>query len=228
MRIDKFLADCGKGTRSALRAAVKKGAVTVNGAVIKDPGFSVTERNEVTLSGEAVLYQKHIYLMMNKPKGTVCATEDKTYKTVISLLSEEHRLRGLFPVGRLDIDTEGLLLLTDDGDFSHRVTSPKSGVSKTYYLKTELPIKPSYAESFLEGVYIPGGYKTMPAQFEQISEYEGHLTVCEGKFHQVKFMLEAVGNRVIYLRRLSIGRLTLDKSLSPGEYRALLPSESVF
>lgn len=228
VRLDKFLSDSGLGTRSLLRARIKSGSVTVNGDVVNNPGFQVSESDSVVFSGKAVSYQKYVYLMMNKPSGVVSATEDREHKTVTDLLDGELKGRGLFPVGRLDIDTEGLLLLTDDGAFAHSVTAPSRKVDKTYYLKTERPTDSSYAERFAEGVFIPGGHKTLPAVFKILSEYEALLTISEGKFHQVKYMLEAVGNRVVYLKRLSIGKLKLDEALSPGEYRPLLPSETVF
>lgn len=228
MRLDKFLASAFSLSRSEVKEKIKKGVVTVNGRTAKDAGMNVSEADSVTLSGKEAEYLKHVYIMLNKPAGVVSATSDKTYKTVTDLLSDKLKKRGLFPVGRLDIDTEGLLILTDDGDFAHRVTSPGKKVDKTYYLKTELPIGEDYTAKLSEGVYIPGGHKTLPAVFCLISEFEAYLTISEGKFHQVKYMLEALGNRVLYLKRVRIGRLDLDESLSPGEYRPFLPSEKVF
>lgn len=228
MRLDKFLTLSFPLTRSEARAYIKKGAVLLNGEKASDPGTSVSESDSVLLNGEEAKYSEHVYIMMNKPAGVVSAVRDKKYKTVTDLLSESEKKRALFPVGRLDIDTEGLLILTDDGDFAHRVTSPGKKVDKTYYLKTERPIKDDYIAKLSEGVYIPGGYKTLPAHLCPISEFEAYLTISEGKFHQVKYMIEALGNRVSYLKRIRIGELLLDSALAPGEYRPFLPSEKVF
>lgn len=228
MRLDKFLASAFSLSRSEVKSHIKKGSVTVNGKAALDAGMSVSLSDLITLCGETADYAEHVYLMMNKPQGVVSAVSDKEHKTVTDLLSEKEKKRGVFPVGRLDIDTEGLLILTDDGDFAHRVTSPSKKVDKTYYLKTDLPIEDGYTAKFSEGVYIPGGHKTLPAVFEPLSDFEAYLTISEGKFHQVKYMLEAVGNRVVYLKRMKIGALCLDESLSPGEYRPFLPGEKVF
>ncbi len=228
MRLDKFLRDTGSGSRSEVKALVKKGLVTVNGSVAKSAELSVSEDDVICLSGQRLIYRKYVYIMMNKPKGVVCATHDDKYKTVTDITDGEFGHRSLFPVGRLDIDTEGLIILTDDGEFCHRVTSPSENVDKTYYLKTLRPIEDDYCAKFSEGVYIPGGHKTKPASFKPLSADEALLTISEGRFHQVKYMLNAVGNEVVYLKRIRIGALSLDESLSPGEYRRLLPSETVF
>lgn len=228
MRLDKFLTFTFPLTRSEAKACIKKGAVTLNGEKASDPGRIVSEHDSVKLNGTDAKYSEHIYIMMNKPSGVVSAVSDKKYRTVTDLLSEHEKKRGLFPVGRLDIDTEGLLILTDDGDFAHRVTSPSKKVDKTYYLKTLLPIEAGYTAKLSEGVYIPGGHKTLPALFEPISDFEAYLTISEGKFHQVKYMLEALGNRVVYLKRTKIGLLSLDESLAAGEYRRFSADEKVF
>lgn len=228
MRLDKFLKDSGVGSRSEVKLLIKKGLVTVNGVTAKSVDQKVTEYDTVTFSGKELSYQKFVYIMMNKPAGVISATTDAEHKTVTDLLDASLSHRSLFPVGRLDIDTEGLLLLTDDGDFAHRVTAPSHTVEKTYYLKTLRPLEDDYAEKFSDGVYIPGGHKTRPAKFEPVGECEALLTISEGRFHQVKYMLEAVGNRVTYLKRIKIGALCLDEALAPGEYRPLSPSESVF
>lgn len=228
MRLDKFLKDTGAGSRSEVKALIKKGLVTVNGSIAKSAELSVSEADAVCLSGQRLSYRKFVYIMMNKPSGVVCATHDGKYKTVTDITDGEFHHRSLFPVGRLDIDTEGLLLLTDDGDFAHRVTSPSKNVDKTYYLKTLRPLEESYGAQFAEGVYIPGGHKTKPASFKPLGASEALLTVSEGRFHQVKYMLNAVGNEVVYLKRIKIGALSLDDTLAPGEYRQLLPTETVF
>lgn len=228
MRLDKFLADCALGSRSELKSIIKKGGVTVNSAVIKDPGFQVTEKDSVTFSGQAVTYSPFIYIMMNKPAGLISATEDKKQKTVLSLIDKKYDHYDLFPVGRLDIDTVGLLLISNDGEMAHRALSPKSHVEKTYYVETESKIAPDDIKAFAEGVYISGGTKTLPAKLEIISDKSANLTICEGKFHQVKLMFEARGNKVTYLKRIKFGNLTLDESLKEGEYRLLKADESVF
>ena len=228
MRLDKFLADSALGSRSEIKTVIKKGGVTVNAAVIKDPGFQVTEDDAVIFMGQAVKYTPFIYIMINKPAGVICATEDKNQKTVLSLIDKKYAHYNLFPVGRLDIDTVGLLVISNDGDAAHRALSPKHHVEKTYYAETELPIKPEVISAFSEGVFISGGIKTLPAHLTILSEKSAHLTICEGKFHQVKLMFEAVGNKVTYLKRVKFGNLTLDNSLKEGEYRLLKPDESIF
>ncbi len=228
MRLDKFLADCALGSRSEIKNAIKKGNVTVNSVIIKDPGFHVDEKDSVTFSGQAVTYSPFIYLMMNKPAGVISATEDKSKKTVLSLIDKKYDHYDLFPVGRLDIDTVGLLIISNDGEMAHKALSPKSHVEKTYYVETETLITEDDKLAFEEGVFIAGGTKTLPAKLSILSEKSAHLTITEGKFHQVKLMFEARGNKVVYLKRIKFGKLMLDKSLKEGEYRPLKPDESIF
>lgn len=228
MRLDKFIADCGMGTRSQIREMIKKGRVSADGETLKDPSFKVEKDTKVCLDGKILSYSEFFYLMMNKPSGVISAVSDKKHKTVTDLLSPEYNNRSPFPVGRLDIDTEGLLIITNDGDFAHRITSPSHLVDKTYFLRTDRLIPKEAASLFSEGVYIQGGYKTLPAAFKATAPNEAYLTIHEGKFHQVKQMLEAVGTKVTYLKRIKIGNLCLDPKLLPGEYRPFLPSESVF
>lgn len=228
MRLDKFIADCGRGTRSQIREMIKKGRVSADGETLKDPSFKVKKDTKVCLDGKELTYSEFFYLMMNKPSGVISAVCDKKYKTVTDLLSPEYKSRSPFPVGRLDIDTEGLLIITNDGDFAHRITSPSHRVDKTYFVKTDSIIPKEAASLFSEGVYIQGGYKTLPAAFKATAPNEAYLTIHEGKFHQVKLMFEAVGTKVTYLKRIKIGNLCLDPDLLPGEYRPFLPSESVF
>ncbi|MDP4132995.1 MAG: pseudouridine synthase [Bacillota bacterium] len=228
MRLDKFLSDCGKGTRSELKNYIKKGAVTVGSAVIKDASFQVAKTDEVFFKGEKVNYEHFVYLMLNKPQGVVSATSDKHYKTVIDLLGDEYKHFNLFPVGRLDIDTEGLLILTNDGNLAHKSLSPKHHVEKTYYIESENPITEKDKEAFSEGVIIDGGYKTLSSKLEIISEYESTLTITEGKYHQVKLMFESRNNKVTFLKRIKFGNITLDNTLKPGEYRPLKPHENAF
>lgn len=228
MRLDKFISDCGIATRSQIKEMIKKSRVSVDGQIIKDPSFKVSEDTLVLVDGKALSYSEFFYLMMNKPSGVISAVTDKKYKTVIDLLSSEYKNRSPFPVGRLDIDTEGLLIITNDGDFSHKITSPSHHVDKTYFVKTDKVIQKEAISLFREGVYISGGYKTLPAVLDITAPKEAYLTISEGKFHQVKLMFESVGVKVTYLKRIKIGKLSLDPSLLPGEYRPFLPSENVF
>ncbi len=228
MRLDKFLSDSACGTRREVKAAVRKGQVTVDGAVITDAAYAVSEKNLVLFCGRPACYTPFIYLMMNKPAGVLSATTDKTGQTVLDLVPSQYRHYRLFPVGRLDKDSEGLLLLTNDGSLSHRSLSPKFHVEKTYYVKTAKPIVPAAETAFREGIVISGGYKTRPAKLVRVSDTSARVTLTEGKFHQIKQMFAALGNEVIYLKRLSFGHLSLDEQLAPGECRLLLPEETVF
>ena len=228
MRLDKFLADSALGSRSEIKTLIKKGNVTVNSAVIKDPGFQVNEGDAVFAMGQAVSYTPFIYLMMNKPSGVISATEDKKQQTVISLIDKKYAHYDLFPVGRLDIDTVGLLVISNDGEMAHKALSPKYHVEKTYYAETEKEITEEDKKAFAEGVYIQGGTKTLPAKLEILSDKSAHLTITEGKFHQVKLMFESRGNKVVYLKRIKFGNLILDETLKEGEYRPLKADESIF
>lgn len=229
MRLDKLLSNMGYGTRKEVKQLMKKGAVRVNTEPVKDAALHVdTEKDEVTVLGERVVYKEFMYLMMNKPQGVLSATEDKRDRTVIDLLDAEKEIYELFPVGRLDKDTEGFLLLTNDGKLAHNLLSPKKGVPKTYYAHIEGIVTEEDTERFLEGVILDDGYETKPGELHilksaDISEIE--LTITEGKFHQVKRMFEAVGKQVIYLKRLSMGPLTLDERLELGTYRELTEEE---
>ncbi|MEK5069266.1 pseudouridine synthase [Sporosarcina sp. FSL K6-1508] len=229
MRLDKLLSNMGYGTRKEVKQLMKKGAVRVNTEPVKDAALHVdTEKDEVTVLGERVVYKEFMYLMMNKPQGVLSATEDKRDRTVIDLLDAEKEIYELFPVGRLDKDTEGFLLLTNDGKLAHNLLSPKKGVPKTYYAHIEGIVTEEDTERFLEGVILDDGYETKPGELHilksaDISEIE--LTITEGKFHQVKRMFEAVGKQVIYLKRLSMGSLNLDERLALGTYRELTEEE---
>lgn len=228
MRLDKYLCETGFGTRSQVKTFLKKGLVTVNGEIIKMPEYKVDEENDlITCMGKQASYAAFTYLMMNKPPGVVCATEDARDRTVLDLLPAEKR-KGLFPAGRLDKDTEGLLLLTDDGALVHRLLSPARHVDKTYYARILGEVTKAHQEKFLEGLEIGEKKPTLPAVLAILksgSESEVHVTIQEGKFHQIKRMFRAVGCEVIYLRRLSMGALTLDERLRPGEYRELTKNE---
>lgn len=228
-RIDKILSNLGYGSRSELKKLCKSGLVKVNGKVINNPGVQVdVENDEILFDGEKVVYKEFIYLMLNKPDGYISATFDKRDPIVLDLIDKQDLIFEPFPVGRLDKDTEGLLVLTNDGQLAHRVLSPKKHVPKTYYAKVEGVVTEEDVKAFAEGVTLDDGYETMPAELEilksdEISEIE--LTIHEGKFHQVKRMFESVGKKVVYLKRLSMGKLKLDEGLALGEYRELTEEE---
>lgn len=230
MRLDKFLCETGFGTRSQVKELLKKGQVTVNGAVAKKPEQKIDEhKDQVTCQGRTASYEKYVYYMLHKPAGVVSATEDKREKTVLDLLKSEDKRDGIFPVGRLDKDTEGFLLLTDDGDLAHRLLSPRKHVDKTYYAKIDGTVTENHIEQFREGLDIGDEKKTLPAVLEiLVSDSETseiRITIHEGRFHQVKRMFEAVGCKVIYLKRLSMGAVALDETLAPGAYRPLNEKE---
>ncbi|MCG7335562.1 rRNA pseudouridine synthase [Sporosarcina sp. ACRSM] len=229
MRLDKLLANMGYGSRKEVRQLLKKGVVRVNTETVKDAALHIdTDKDEVTILGEKVVYKEFIYLMMNKPQGVLSATEDLRDRTVIDLLDAEFRHFEPFPVGRLDKDTEGFLLLTNDGKLAHNLLSPKKGVPKTYFAHIEGIVTEEDVERFAEGVILDDGYETKPGRLvilksAPVSEIE--LTITEGKFHQVKRMFEAVGKKVVYLKRLSMGPLSLDKGLDLGANRELTAEE---
>lgn len=229
MRLDKFLADCGTGTRSEVKKLIKSGAVTVEGVEkIKPETVVDPQKSDVFVFGEKLVYQKYIYLMLNKPAGYVSATWDKRLPVVTDFVPEKYRHFQPFPVGRLDIDTEGLLILTNDGKLSHRLLSPKHHIPKCYFARVLGKVTDKDAKSFLNGVTLDDGYKTMPAKLEilksaEISEIK--LTISEGKFHQVKRMFEAVGKKVVYLKRIKMNSLELDKGLELGEIKELSKKE---
>ena len=225
MRLDKFLCELNIGTRSQVKAYLKQGLVTVNGSVVKKPEEKVDETSDtVTFKGKALKYQPFVYYMLNKPMGVVSATQDNTCKTVLDLI-ESDRKKDLFPVGRLDKDTEGLLLITNDGNLAHNMLSPKKHVDKTYLVGIAHDLKDNDIQALEQGVDIGEEKMTLPAKVEVLSEKEILLTIHEGKFHQVKRMLQAVSNEVVTLKRVTFGSLTLDETLKPGEYRELTIEE---
>jgi len=226
MRLDKFLADMGIATRKELKQIIKSGRVCVNGAAVTQPEMKLdAEKSAVTLDGRALSYTRYHYYMMDKPAGILSVTEDKKQETVLSLVTPEMRRMGLFPVGRLDKDTSGLLLLTDDGDFAHRVISPKSGVQKLYYARVDGKLDDADIAAFAEGIVLKDGTRCLSAKLELTGENECLVTVMEGKYHQVRRMLASRGAPVIELRRLSIGALKLDESLGAGGFRELDQTE---
>lgn len=233
IRLDKFLADMGKGTRSQLKEAARKGRIQVNGEVVKKADVKVdVSRDVVCMDGIPVSYVTMEYYMLNKPQGVVSATEDNRYQTVVDLIDEKNR-RDLFPVGRLDIDTEGLLIITNDGQLAHRLLAPKKHVDKIYYAVCEGHVPDDAVLEFEKGILLPDGLQCLPAKLELLSKEEENgtpltkvqLTIREGKFHQVKRMMEAVGCPVIYLKRMTMGPISLDETLQSGQYRPLTEKE---
>lgn len=229
MRIDKMLANLGFGSRKEVKQLLKGGAVKVNEKLVKDAKQQVNpESDVVTLNGEVVEYKEFIYLMMNKPPGVISATEDLNDKTVIDLLGMEEQVYEPFPVGRLDKDTEGLLLLTNDGQLAHRLLSPKKHVPKMYYAVIDGVVTEEDVNAFKAGVTLDDGYLTKPGHLTIIKSglrSEIELTITEGKFHQVKRMFQSVGKKVVYLKRMTMGPLSLDEELELGEYRELTDEE---
>lgn len=261
IRLDKMLGNLGYGTRSGIKNLVRQGAVAVNGERAKDPGMQINpEKDQVMLDGELIVYRDTVYVMLHKPDGVVSATEDHRDRTVLDLLDPDVTVLSPFPVGRLDKDTEGLLLLTNDGKLAHDLLSPRKHVPKTYRALIAGDVDESDYEAFRRGVELDDGYVTLPAELkvlvgssaepsEHMARYAAEmagakehadrreaisptnplswieLTIHEGKFHQVKRMFEAVGKKVLYLRRISMGPLTLDKTLEPGEWRELTAEE---
>lgn len=215
------------GSRSEVKAYIRKGRVKVNNIVVSDPNLKVKEGDSIFFDDNIVTYEKHSYYMLNKPAGVVSATRDNLSETVLDCIKDKKH-KDLFPVGRLDKDTEGLLLITNDGELAHRLLSPKRHVDKVYYATVKGVVNDDDKEAFAKGVIIGDNYRTLPASLQiiasaEISEIK--LTIHEGKFHQVKQMFEAVGKEVIYLKRLSMGSLILDPKLKTGEYRFLTEEE---
>lgn len=229
MRLDKFLCDMQLGTRNQVKEYIRKGTVSVNDMIIKKPDFKLDEKKDaVAYLGKLLVYQSTYYYMLHKPAGVVTATSDNQDKTVMDLLTNAAG-KDLFPVGRLDKDTEGLLLITNDGELAHNLLSPKKHVAKTYYVECIGNINAEKIKSLETGVDIGDNALTLPAKVELLSQtdsaYTIKLTITEGRFHQVKRMVEAVGGCVTYLKRLSMGSLTLDKTLPKGAYRPLTEQE---
>lgn len=229
MRLDKFLANAGVGSRKEVKALLKKRCVTVNGQLAKDSSVHVDEMNDsITVNGNPIYYQKYTYIMLHKPSGVISATEDKQDKTVIELLSHDLQKFKPFPVGRLDKDTEGLLILTNDGQLAHELLSPKKHVTKTYFAKIKGEVTEADCMAFANGVTLDDGYRTKPATLrilKQGAQSEVEIMITEGKYHQIKRMFRAVDKQVAYLKRTTMGKLHLDKALKKGEYRQLCVEE---
>lgn len=229
-RLDKILSNLGYGSRKEIKALVKNGAVEVNGEMPKKSDFKVNpEEDIIKVDGEEVNYRKYIYLLMNKPDGVVSATFDNHDETVIDLLDLEYQAFEPFPVGRLDKDTVGLLLITNDGKLNHRLISPRNHIDKVYYAEIDKPVNEKDVEAFKKGIVIDDGYKCMPAKLNILESTEHgsevEVTIQEGKFHQVKRMFEARDKKVVYLKRIKFGTLVYDESISEGEYRELSNEE---
>lgn len=225
MRLDKYIAACGSESRKDVKKLIKQGLVTVDGSVCKKAEAQVNEESVVCVSGKEIHYRKFVYLMMNKPSGYVSAVYDKKYPVVTDLVGEEYAHFEVYPVGRLDIDTEGLLILTNDGQLAHEVTSPKKNVYKRYFARVDRPMDENDVKAFKQGMEFKE-FTAKPALLE-ITENpcEVYIEIAEGKFHQVKRMCERTGKNVIYLKRVSIGGLKLDDSLDLGEVRELSAEE---
>ena len=218
MRIDKFLANQDIGSRSQVKQYIKKGMISINGTVCKSPEQKIDENtDQISYNGTVIGYQKHHYYMLNKPAGCVSATNDNLHTTILDLLKGSVSVKNLFPVGRLDIDTEGLLLITDDGELSHNLLSPSKHVAKTYFARIDGLVTEEHIKAFKAGLDIGDDKPTKP----------GTLVIksTEGRYHQVKRSFEALGMKVTYLKRLSMGSLALDEALAPGEFRELTETE---
>jgi 16S rRNA pseudouridine516 synthase len=229
MRLDKFLCDMQLGTRSQVKDIIKKGNITVNGEIVKTADFKINENaDDILYMGKSVKYQRYFYYMLHKPAGVVTATYDKNDKTVMDLLVGADG-KDLSPVGRLDKDTEGLLLITNNGELNHNLLSPKKHVAKTYYVECDGAIDEDKIEALEKGVDIGDSKLTLPAKVSILesadNRYKMELTITEGRFHQVKRMVAAVGGEVTYLKRISFGTLILDGDLEKGKYRPLTPQE---
>ena len=229
MRLDKFISTTTTLSRAEPKKVIKKG-ILINDKLIKTPDYKIDEfKDQVIVNGNRLVYQKYVYIMMNKPKDTVSATEDAIERTVVDILRDEDRIYKVFPVGRLDKDTEGLMLLTNDGELAHKLISPKKDVEKKYYIEVSGELKNEHLKIIKEGVILEDGYRCKPARLEILDSSEGNskanIFITEGKFHQVKRMMKSLGATVTYLKRLSIGSLKLDENLKLGEYRYLTDDE---
>lgn len=227
MRIDKYLANMNVGSRKEVHQLIKKGIVAVNGTTVKTPKQQVKESDQVTVNGDAVAYQKYHYFLLNKPKGVLSATEDRSQPTVISILAPQDRYQGIVPVGRLDKDTTGLLLLTNDGQLNHELLAPGKHVDKVYRAEIAGVANDATVKTFASGMTLGDGTKLQPAELKILSQDEEHdrstteIKICEGKYHQIKRMFGAVGMKVVELERILMGKLTLPANLKRGEYLEL-------
>ena len=225
-RLDKILVSQGIGSRKEVQKLIRSKSVTVNSELVTKPETKLDpDEAEICVKGRRLSFKKYIYLMLHKPSGYVSATEDNLSATVMELVPKEFMRRGLAPAGRLDKDTEGLLILTDDGDFAHRLISPKSKVYKRYYAELDFGITEDDVRKFREGIELDNGEKCLSARLEKAGETSAFAEICEGKFHQIKKMFAACSKKVLYLKRVSIGGLKLDGNLPKGECRELTKTE---
>ena len=228
-RLDKILASQGTLSRRDVKEIIKKGRVIINGKVVKDSAVKVDLNiDEVRIDGEIVTLKKHIYIMMNKPQGVISASDSENDETVVDLVPEELFRKGLFPAGRLDKDTTGFVLITDDGDFAHKILSPKNHIFKTYLARLEHQLSDDNIKMLENGITLADGTTLKEAKVEIVEHSENPLVkimICEGKYHQVKRMFAAAGNKVIALHRSKMGNLDLDENLMPGECREITPDE---
>ena len=227
MRIDKFLSNMGIASRTESSKAARGGLILVNGVAVKKADIhNDPEKDEIIFCGRTIEYRKYTYILMNKPDGVVSATEDGKDRTVIDLLPEELQKLNLFPCGRLDKHTLGLVMLTDDGDLAHRLLSPKHHVKKKYFFESKFPLSDEEIEHLEKGATLEDGYVTKPSQIQLLeNKQSGYITLVEGKYHQIKRMLESVNNKITYLERVTFGPLVLDESLARGEWRFLTKDE---
>ncbi len=227
-RLDKIISSQGKYSRSEVKKLIKQGLVSVNKTVVKTSDLKVDpQRDEIAVDGEILNYKKHIYIMLNKPQGVISASNDKSQKTVVDLVPPELFRDGLFPAGRLDGDTVGFVLITDDGDFAHRILSPKNHITKTYHAVLQREITAEDIESFKKGVELGDGTLCLEAELSPIKAEMpmAEIIICEGKYHQVKRMFAALGNKVLFLKRVKMGELLLDEGLEEGQCREITDEE---
>ena len=227
-RIDKIIASQGQYSRSEVKKLVKDGRVTLDGKVVKSSDVKADpDKNDIAIDGKSIGYKKHLYIMLNKPQGVVSATEDTDHTTVIDLVPQELKRDGLFPAGRLDGDTVGFVLITDDGDFAHKILSPKNHIMKTYHATLQRPVTHEDIEAFKNGIELKDGTLCLEAQVRPIEGNEpmAEIKICEGKYHQVKRMFAALGNKVVFLKRVKMGELSLDENLEEGQCRELTDEE---
>jgi len=224
-RVDKLLCNSGRWSRKEVRVLLRAGRVSADGVIVKHPGEKFSEHARLCVDGEVLITARLVYLMMNKPCGVISSTEDPREQTVLQLLPAPYQKMGLFPVGRLDKDTEGLLLITNDGPLAHHLLSPRHHVDKVYYVEVEGELEEADTAAFLAGIALKDGTLCQPAGLKILTPNTARLTITEGKYHQVKRMMAARGKPVCYLKRLAMGALRLDAALSPGEFRDLTEAE---
>ncbi len=228
-RLDKILASQGTLSRKEVKEMIRKGRIALNGSVVKDSSLKINENNDIiSVDGVELVLKKHIYIMLNKPQGVVSASESDTDKTVVDLVPETLFRKGLFPAGRLDKDTTGFVLITDDGDFAHKILSPKNHIFKTYIAELEHRLSESDIKSLENGITLGDGTELKESKVEIVEDTDKPLVrimICEGKYHQVKRMFAATGNKVLSLHREKMGELRLDENLKPGECREITPEE---